>query len=266
MSVAHRAISSNANRCFDLRFNSCFESPDRRIRVILSDFAKDLASTVKARSFAEYGSGLQCLSDWQWVEITIPDSATSLHPGLTSFQSLEARARFAELPRADQRERGKGLMQHVGQGDADGQGVVLLCHLVDSARRLKLSSLYQQRTSSGSSSLSGWARPSTKNPRAWLLHASNAICVRVSQARDSGSLALTHPFQGGSIIRARLKLLLTTVNPRWSGFLAYCVRLIDPRDRPIAPPEALIRPARTCSFRQSTNSSTGTFGLSRCIM
>src|SRR5262249_29683289 len=49
------------------------------------------------------------------------------------------------------------------------------------ASRLKLSSLYQHRTSSASDRSSGRARP-VKNPRAWLDHDSTGIWVRVRKS------------------------------------------------------------------------------------
>ena len=61
--------------------------------------------------------------------------------------------------------------------------------------------------------MTGAALPSMKNPLAWLDHASSGICVFVNHSRDSGSLAEIHPAHGASTIRARLKLLLTTLKP-----------------------------------------------------
>src|SRR3954451_20309784 len=89
------------------------------------------------------------------------------------------------------------------------------------SRRWKLSSEYQQRTSSASSFRSGAALPGRKNPRAWLLQLSRGLCVRWNQARESGSAALMQPAQGGLTIRARLKLLLTTAGPTRPFFFAY---------------------------------------------
>src|SRR2546430_17360575 len=78
--------------------------------------------------------------------------------------------------------------------------------------RSKLSSLYQERASSGSERSLGCARPA-KKPRAWLDQGKSGVCVRANQARESGSEAERQPAQGGSTIRARLKLLLTTPKP-----------------------------------------------------
>src|SRR5919199_5676315 len=78
--------------------------------------------------------------------------------------------------------------------------------------RAKLSSLYQERTNSESERSSGWER-SVKKPRAWLDQEKSGVCVRANQARKVGSEAAMQPAQGGSIIRARLKLLLTTPKP-----------------------------------------------------
>src|SRR5437867_2072122 len=61
------------------------------------------------------------------------------------------------------------------------------------SRRLKLSSEYQQRTSSASSVLSGAARPGRKKPRAWLDQAKSGILFFVNHARDSASDAATQP-------------------------------------------------------------------------
>mgnify|MGYP001611145666 CR=1 FL=1 len=56
------------------------------------------------------------------------------------------------------------------------------------------------------------------------------ICVFLNQARDPGSDEETDPGQSGSIIRARLKLLLTAEKP--SRFrVAVCS--LDALDRPI---------------------------------
>src|ERR1051326_4969596 len=86
------------------------------------------------------------------------------------------------------------------------------------SRRRKLSGLRQHRTSSASVLSFGLAR--AKNPRAWLDQAINATCVLVNHARDLRSEAATHPGHTGSTMRARLKLLLTTVNPVSPFFLA----------------------------------------------
>src|SRR3990170_711648 len=80
------------------------------------------------------------------------------------------------------------------------------------ARRLKLSSAYQQRTSSRSSWKSGRARP-LKNPRACEDHGTLAIPVFTCHDRNAGSDDARHPPHGASTIRARLKLLLTAENP-----------------------------------------------------
>src|SRR3981081_2130956 len=80
------------------------------------------------------------------------------------------------------------------------------------SRRRKLSSLYQQRTSSASEWSLGLALP-VKKPRAWLDHGISGICCSVSQARDRASQEDTHPAYTESTIRARLKLLLITLKP-----------------------------------------------------
>src|SRR3954464_4259459 len=88
------------------------------------------------------------------------------------------------------------------------------------ARRWKLSSLYQQRTSSGSSVLSGGARPGGKKPGDWLDQAKSGVCVRSNHEREGGSEAVMQPAHGGLTMRAREKLLLTQAKPLLLFFAA----------------------------------------------
>src|SRR5215475_4694591 len=107
------------------------------------------------------------------------------------------------------------------------------------AKRWKLSSLYQQRTNSLSSVFSGAARPGRKKPRAWLDQASRGICVRVNQARESGSLAAMQPAQTASTILARLKLLLTAAKPVLPFLAAYSLASCTRASDQLLPPKAL---------------------------
>src|SRR5205814_3771405 len=80
------------------------------------------------------------------------------------------------------------------------------------SRRWKLSSLYQQRTSSSSEKSPGCPRAVMK-PRAWLDHGMSGICVFVNHWRERASDTERQPAQTGSTIRARLKLLLKAAKP-----------------------------------------------------
>ena len=89
--------------------------------------------------------------------------------------------------------------------------------------------------------------------------------VLPSQPREAGSDAAMHPFHGAWTIRhARLKLLLTTLNPLRPWALAYSLAAWTRSNVQFDPPKARILPARWCSFKTSTNSPTGTSRLSRC--
>src|SRR5450755_2158367 len=109
------------------------------------------------------------------------------------------------------------------------------------SRRKKLSSLYQQRTSSGSERSSGRARP-VKKPRAWLDQGNSAIPVFVNHARDAASEALRQPAHTGSTMRAELKLLLSATKPVipccFAQAFAASMRLRDQFE----PPKARTRP------------------------
>ena len=86
-------------------------------------------------------------------------------------------------------------------------------------RRSKLSSLNQQRTRSGSAVNDG-AVSSKKKPRACDDHGMMAILFVTSHCLYSGVLAAMQPAQGGSTMRAKLKLLLMALKPFLPFFLA----------------------------------------------
>jgi hypothetical protein len=105
-----------------------------------------------------------------------------------------------------------------------------------------------------------------KKPRAWLDHEKFGICRSASHFRHAGVEAATQPGHNGSSISARAKLLESAPGRCRPFFSAYAIASSILAMVQFEPPKIpRMRPRLTSASMASTNSPTGTSGLSRCM-